>query len=109
MQPFGFDGSVSFDLQGPERENLGLSDEELFADPLAFVDRDGQYWAPWPTSLRLTQRIYELMPQTIARHIDEEEADWQAAATGGYHSRFSETSIPATIGSQRKVSDIVAA
>jgi hypothetical protein len=76
---------------------LGFDVQELLEEPLAFVDRFGEYVAAWPTALRLAQRVAARFPDRVTEAIAAEERELQEQAIMGhtyYHSRIEDSYIP---------------
>lgn len=68
--------------------SLGVSPDELFADPLAYVSRFGTYCAPWTTTRRLVRRICEVFSDAVVQRLAEREAWHQEHLTQArYESR----------------------
>lgn len=66
---------------------LGLSAEELLAEPGAFMDRFGEYKAPFGTAPRLAKLCCRRFAAEIIAYLQaEEDALRQAAVTGHYSS-----------------------
>lgn len=69
---------------------LGLQSENLLAEPHAYVDRFGDFKAPWHVALRVAQHCCRSFPRKMLRHVDREEDELgEQVATGRYVSPFS--------------------
>lgn len=65
--------------------DFGITPEELLAEPLAFVDRDGMYVAPFSTALKLARNLCGKYPEKIILWFKQRiEALKKAARTGWY-------------------------
>ena len=62
--------------------DLSLQREELFADPLAYVDRHGEYVGPWPVTLRLAHRVAEVHPELVLDDIRKQEREIEGGHLG---------------------------
>lgn len=70
---------------------LDFEIQDLLAEPLAFVDRFGDYVAPWPTALRIAQRVAATFPDRVIEATAAEERELQEKAVQGsiyYESRI---------------------
>jgi hypothetical protein len=63
--------------------DLGLSEDDLLSAPLAFIDRGGEYVAPWPVALRLARRVAEVYTDEIVRSVAKEESELQEGTIRG--------------------------
>lgn len=63
---------------------LGLTTEELLAKPLAFIDDEGTYIAPWQVGVELAQLAAPVYAEAILRQLDQDEADDRREALHGY-------------------------
>lgn len=69
---------------------LGLQPENLLAEPHAYVDRFGDFKAPWHVALRVAQHCCRSFPEKVLRHVGREEDELgEQVATGRYVSPFS--------------------
>ena len=69
---------------------LRMQPEDLLAEPLAFVDRHGVYWAPFATAQRIALVLCRQDPQRVLAKVQkEEEALRETLVTGIYRSPFS--------------------
>jgi hypothetical protein len=62
---------------------LNLNADELLGEPFAFVDREGDYVAPWPVTLKIVQRIAARYPEKTLAHMHQEERKLQDEAVRG--------------------------
>jgi polyhydroxyalkanoate synthesis regulator phasin len=70
---------------------MGLRAEELLAQPHAYVDRLGNYKAPWGVALRVAKHCCKRFSQDVLRYVKREEDELrEQIATGRYVSRFSD-------------------
>lgn len=79
---------------------LGTSREALLAEPYAFVDRFGEYKAPFPTAVRVAILCCQRFASDVLQYVGkEEEALQTAVATGHYispHSDDDEACLPSS-------------
>lgn len=64
--------------------DLAVDIEELAGAPLAFVDRDGTYCAPWPVTLRLARAVAARYTEEVLRKVAVEEAELQDRVVHGW-------------------------
>lgn len=64
-------------------KDLGLDAEELLREPLAFLDRHGTYFAPWPVARRIAMRVAECYADRVLAAIDQKESELQEQAVHG--------------------------
>lgn len=70
---------------------LGLRAEDLLAEPHSYVDRFGDYKAPWRVALRVSKHCCERFSQDVLRYVQREEDELrEQITTGRYVSRFSD-------------------
>ncbi len=72
-------------------EDLGLNMQALLDEPLAFVDRHGEYVAPWPVALRLAKHTAARRPEAVLAAISREERDLQKKSIHGEKFRWRKT------------------
>ncbi|MGV9385744.1 hypothetical protein ACWDRB_58760 [Nonomuraea sp. NPDC003707] len=70
-------------------DRLGLTPEELAADPLAFRDRHGALISPWRAARRLMPTIATTFSEGIIEAIHREEAELRSEVLYGYSQRQS--------------------
>jgi hypothetical protein len=100
--PVGADG-VGIGYRAVEREllvarnleetapALGLRAQDLLAEPHAYVDRFGNYKAPWSVALRVAKHCCEKFSWDVLRYVRMEEDELrEQISTGRYVSRFSD-------------------
>lgn len=62
----------------------GPTADELLAEPLAFVDREDRYIAPFPVAARLARLACTRCPHEILEYVAKEEKRWEDALVRGY-------------------------
>ncbi|MCL5960062.1 MAG: hypothetical protein M1358_12260 [Chloroflexi bacterium] len=73
---------------------LGLSRDELLAEPYAFIDRFGEYKAPFQVALRIAKLCCQRFAHDILSYVNEEDdAHRQAVSYGHYVSPHTVTEI----------------
>lgn len=68
--------------------DLGLEKSDLLAEPFAFVDRFGVYFAPWPVAYTLARRVAVVFAEQVLADIGKEERELQEGTHGGRYVRF---------------------
>ena len=53
--------------------DLGLDPTVLLHEPLAYINRDGIFVAPYPTGLLIARRIAEVFPELVLAYAENEE------------------------------------
>jgi len=71
------------DLETIARD-LGFEPQALLAEPLAFVDRHGEYVAPWPVARRVAERVAQRYADVVLAHVAKEERELQDRVIHGY-------------------------
>lgn len=66
-------------------KDLELDPDELLDEALAFIDRSGNYVAPWPVARRLTIRVAERYADLVLSHVAKEEAEVRDQAVHGHY------------------------
>jgi len=70
------------DLPAVARD-LDLDAADLLGKPLAFVDRHGTYWAPWPVARQIAMRVAERYADRVLAAIRQEESELREQAVHG--------------------------
>ncbi len=86
--------------------DLSLEREELFANPLAYVDRSGEYMGPWPVALRLACRVAEVYPEVVLDHVLKHERELEEAATWGKEIQWGRQDQPVYVPAERYVEEL---
>lgn len=68
---------------------LGLKVRELLDEPLAFVDRKGEYVGPWKVAKRLAKIVAERYADRVLSEVAKEESKLQHEAVYGYTFEWS--------------------
>lgn len=76
----------AFDLQAMS-DDLSLDARALLSEPLAFIDRDGTFVAPWPIARRIAIRVAERYPNLLLQTVADDESELQV---GAVHGRYVE-------------------
>lgn len=86
--------------------DLGCVPEELLADPLAYLDRHGEFVAPWSVTLPLAQRVADRFPQQVLDHVRGEQIELEEAATHGKEVQLSRRDPPFHVPAERYVREL---
>jgi hypothetical protein len=65
---------------------LGLDAEVLLAEPYAYIDRFGDYKAPFPVAVRVAQHCCRRFTWEVLHHIKAEEDSIRRAVISGYYA-----------------------
>ena len=68
------------------QKRLGLSAEELLAEPHSYVDRFGEYKAPFEVAIKVAKHCCRTFTQDILRCVQAEEDALKEAVTSGYYT-----------------------
>lgn len=73
------------DLDAAQRR-LGLSAEELLAEPHSYVDRFGEYKAPFGAAVKVAKHCCRTFTRDILRYVQAEEDALKDAIVSGYYT-----------------------
>jgi hypothetical protein len=73
------------DLDAVERR-LGLPAQELLAEPHSYVDRYGEYKAPFEVAVKVAKHCCRTFTQDILRYVQAEEDALKEAVVSGYYT-----------------------
>ena len=76
------------DLAATARD-LALDAGQLSGEPLSFIDRHGNYVAPWPVARRVAQRFAERHAERVLAKVAEDESELQDEAIHGHYFEWS--------------------
>jgi hypothetical protein len=62
---------------------LGLDTEALLSEPHSYVDRFGEYRAPFGVAMKVAKRCCENFPELVLRHLREEEEELRQELVSG--------------------------
>lgn len=65
---------------------IGLDTEALLAEPNAFIDRFGEYKAPFQAAVQVAKQCCERFAQDVLRYVKVEEDALQDAVVSGYYA-----------------------
>lgn len=68
------------------QKRLGLSAEELLAEPHSYVDRFGEYKAPFEVAIKVAKHCCRTFTQDVLRHVQAEEDALKDAVVSGYYT-----------------------
>lgn len=80
---------------------LGLDPQELLAEPYAYVDRFGHYFAPFPVARRAARICCQRFTREVLTRIDREEKAIREAILSGYYESPGPTGIEFDISRER--------
>lgn len=64
--------------------DLGWEPKELLGEPLAFINRHGEYIAPWPVAQRIAERVAERYGELVLAEVAKRERELQERAIHGW-------------------------
>lgn len=68
------------------QKRLGLSAEELLAEPHSYVDRFGEYKAPFEVAVKVAKHCCRTFTQDVLRYAQAEEDALKDAVVSGYYA-----------------------
>ncbi len=74
---------LSIDDLEAAADRLGLDAEELLTEPLSYVDRFGEYKAPFGVAVKVAKHCCERFAQKVLRHLHEEEEELRQKLISG--------------------------
>jgi hypothetical protein len=68
------------------QKRLGLSAEELLAEPHSYIDRFGEYKAPFEVAIKVAKHCCRTFTQNVLRYVQAEEDALKDEVVSGYYT-----------------------
>ena len=94
-------GTIHIERLNETAAALGLDPQALLGEPLAFVDRRGEYVGPWAVAKRIVLSVAKAYPKQVLAAVMKEEQQLRDEAKHGRYVEWDKRTRPSHVPAER--------
>ena len=94
-------GTIRIETLNETAATLGLNPQTLLGEPLAFVDRNGEYVGPWAVAQQIVRSVATRYPKQVLAAVGKEEQQLREEAKHGKYIDWGKGALPSQVPPER--------